>query len=213
MMGLCVQGESTRVQSQKAWYIPLSHHPITDIILHLYLYSQGEEISTPNRPRPYTTTSALQVQFGTDDLVVIGINKNSYDVAKVDGVTKKNKVEVTYMKCRPGKKLYVWKVNGNDYTDRIHINTIVYMPFSLLTTLERRRAFTVCDVTHLCRKRGKPLRFVNKNGDRESSSTRVETLSIHVFIDISVGKEYAHYKTSLLDYQNLGYGLELWHQW
>ena len=30
-----------------------------------------------------------------------------------------------------------------------------YTLFSLLTTFERRRAFTVCDVTHLCRKRGK----------------------------------------------------------
>ena len=38
------------------------------------------------------------------------------------------------------------------------------------------------------------------------------SVSIYVFIDISVGNEYAHYKTLLVDYQNREYEQELWRQ-
>ena len=87
--------------------------------------TSGEQnaMATQNRPRPYTTTSAWKVRFGINDLVVIGITNNSYDVARVDSVTD-NKVDITYMKCRPGKQLAVWIVDGNNCTDRIHINTV-----------------------------------------------------------------------------------------
>ena len=48
---------------------------------------------------PFITTSALQVQFGLRDLVVIGLSKIKLDFAKVDRV-QNQQVDITYYKRR-----------------------------------------------------------------------------------------------------------------
>ena len=73
---------------------------------------------------PFITTSALQVQFGLRDLVVIGLSKTKFDFAKVERV-QNQQVDITYYK-RSNLKLSEWLVEGKPYTDQVHINAIVY---------------------------------------------------------------------------------------
>ena len=93
------------------------------------LPATGPPTRGPPAPKVYKTSNSLEVKFMIGDFVVVGIDVDDFDIARVDGVHEEESMEllqVTYFKADLKKQeLLVRKQYRQPWTDTCAINSVI----------------------------------------------------------------------------------------